>query len=266
MVAVSNQIVPSSTYYRRLGSSRYRSTEHAQGAWSLAEQHMAPVAALLAHVLETCCPRIDLMMSRVVFDILGRIPVGDVEVAARVIRPGRTIELVEAEMTAGGRVVVRATAWRLAVSDSSSIAGSGVGGIAGPDAADAFDMTAVWPGGFIRSLEVKVLGAASAGRATVWLRSRVGIVDHEGVSPAAGVIGLVDTANGIAVRARPGQVLFPNTDLTVHLFRRPVGEWLGLQTVVSFGPTGLGVTSSALHDLDGPFGHSAQTLTLRLGR
>lgn len=266
VIAVTNQPDPSSTYYQRLEPGRYRSTVHAQGAWSTDEQHMAPVAALLTHALETCSPRTDVTLSRVAFDILGRIPAGDVEVTARVIRPGRTIELVEAEMTAAGRVVVRATAWRLAVSDTTAVAATDIAALAGPETAEPFDMAAIWPGGFIRSVEARMLGERAPGRSTVWLRSRVGVVDDEPTAAEAGLIGLIDTANGVAVRARPGDVLFPNTDLTVHLFRRPSGVWLGLQTEVSFGPDGLGLTSAVLHDLDGPFGRSAQTLTVRLTR
>jgi hypothetical protein len=77
---------------------------------------------------------------------------------------------------------------------------------------------------------------------------------------------MIDTANGVSVRARPLEVLFPNTDLTVHLFRQPVGDWLGLETEVSFGARGLGLTSSVLHDQHGPIGRSAQTLTVRVQR
>jgi hypothetical protein len=224
------------------------------------------VAALLTHALDTCSPATELALSRVTFDILGRIPAGEVGVTARVIRPGRTIELVEAEMTAAGRAVVRATAWRLAVSDTTAIAATDLAPLPGPDHAEHFDMSAIWPGGFIRSVEARVVGERAPGRSRMWLRSLVGIADGVTTSEQAGLIGLIDTANGVAVRATPGEVLFPNTDLTVHLFRRPTGCWLGLQTEVSFGPGGLGLTSAVLHDLSGPFGRSAQTLTVRMSR
>ncbi len=227
---------------------------------------MAPVSGLLAHALEICSPRDDLMMSRVAFDILGMIPSGEVEVSARVVRPGRTIELVEAEMTSGGRAVVRATAWRLAVSDTSQIAATDLVGIAGPAGATPFDLAAIWPGGFIRSLEARTVGASAPGRSTVWIRPVVDLVEGQPTSAVARIFGVIDTANGVAVRAHPGEVMFANTDLTVHLFRRPTGVWLGLDTDVSFGTDGIGLTSSVLHDLDGPIGRSAQTLTLRVLR
>jgi hypothetical protein len=172
--------------------------------------------------------------------------------------------LLEAEMTARGRTVVRATAWRLATSDTSSIADLGHASIPGPDEGKPFDMSVSWSGGFVRSLEVRTIGESTPGRATVWLRPRVDLVEGHPTTDLARIFGMIDTANGIAVRANPAEVLFPNTDLTVHLFRRPAGHWLGLETEVSFGADGIGLTGSVLHDLDGPIGRSAQTLTVRL--
>jgi hypothetical protein len=256
--------VTATAYYRSRPDGTFESTEHAQGAWSPDQQHMGPVSGLLVDALESHQPRNDLALSRVAFDILGAIPGGVVEVSARVLRPGRTIELLEAEMTARGRTVVRATAWRLATSDTSSIADHAHASIPGPDEGKPFDMCLNWSGGFVRSLEVRTIGEPAPGRATVWLRPRVDLVEGHPTTDLARIFGMIDTANGIAVRAKPTEVLFPNTDLTVHLFRRPVGHWLGLETEVSFGADGIGLTDSVLHDLDGPIGRSAQTLTVRL--
>ncbi len=65
------------------------------------------------------------------------------------------------------------------------------------------------------------------------------------------------------MRETPREWMFPNLDLTIHLMRRPTGRWLGLDTTVSFGPTGQGLTSSVLHDQEGPLGSVQQTLTVR---
>ena len=40
-------------------------------------------------------------------------PVAEVEVAARVARPGRSVELLEGELTAGGEPVMTVRAWRV---------------------------------------------------------------------------------------------------------------------------------------------------------
>ena len=64
------------------------------------------------------------------------------------------------------------------------------------------------------------------------------------MSPTAAYLGLVDTANGIVVREDPRTWMFPNVDLTVHLFRAPEAGWVGFDTTVTFGSDGLGLTSS----------------------
>ncbi|WP_431278278.1 hypothetical protein [Leifsonia poae] len=105
--------------------------------------------------------------------------------------------------------------------------------------------------------------APRPGRATAWLRTDSQLVGGEKVSRDAAFIALVDTANGVAVRRSPTEWMFPNLDLTIHLFRQPAGEWVGLDTTVTFGPAGQGLTSTELHDESGPVGRAEQTLTVR---
>jgi hypothetical protein len=64
-------------------------------------------------------------------------------------------------------------------------------------------------------------------------------------------------------RQSPKEWAFPNLDLQIHLHRLPRGPWLGLETVQQYGADGIGLTSSVLHDIYGPFGRSEQILTLR---
>ena len=103
------------------------------------------------------------------------------------------------------------------------------------------------------------------GRGRVWLRTQHPLVDGVPFSDVARLIGLVDTSNGVATRVKPGpgSYLFPNLDLQIHLYREPSGAWLGLQNSVSFGPDGIGLTSTVLHDTVGPFGRAEQILTIR---
>lgn len=250
-------------YYLPLGDGRYESTNHAQGAWNPHEQHMAPVSGLLAHELEQFQPRPDLRMARISFDILGLIPAGQFEIATTMLRPGRSIELVQAELIADGRVAVRATAWRLQRSDTSAIAGiedERMPGLA--DAGEPLDLSH-WPGGYIRSIDVRSLAGHAPGRGRVWLRPQHPLLPNVTVSVLARLIGVADTSNGIATRVQPGAYAFPNLDLQLHLYREPTGEWLGLQNSVSFGDDGIGLTSTVLHDETGPFGRAEQILTLR---
>jgi hypothetical protein len=203
-------------------------------------------------------------MARLSFDILGLIPGGEFQVVTSMLRPGRTIELVQAELVAGGRTAVRATAWRLQRSDTTAIAA-----VEDPsmpvrsEAAEPVTLTD-WPGGYIRSVDIYPTAGHRAGRGSVWLRTRHPLIADTPFSEFAALIGLIDTTNGVAVRVPPGEhYAFPNVDLQLHLYREPAGQWLGLQNAVTFGSDGIGLTSTVLHDTTGPFGRAEQILTLR---
>ena len=75
----------------------------------------------------------------------------------------------------------------------------------------------VWSGGYIASLDMRGHPQNSPGRGRGWLHPGVPLVEGVDVSPTAAYLGLVDTANGIAVREDPRSWMFPNVDLTVHL-------------------------------------------------
>lgn len=252
-------------YYQSLGGGRFRSTIHAQGAWNPHEQHMAPASGILADALERHEPRADVRMARISYEILGLIPGGEFEVTTTTLRPGRTIELIQAELSAAGRVAIRATAWRMATSDTSAVAAVEDAPMPAPDECKPWDGASVWPGGYIRSLEMRIAEGHRAGSGKVWIHTRHPLTDAADSSDLARLMGLVDTANGIAARVPPGKdsYIFPNVDLQIHMYRAPAGEWLGLDNAVAFGSDGIGLTSTVLHDLNGPFGRAEQILTLR---
>ncbi|HEX4687189.1 MAG TPA: thioesterase family protein [Nocardioides sp.] len=252
-------------YFERLGTHRFRATEHTGGAWDLETQHIAPALGLVAHAVEQDrdARRSDgLVLSRLSYDILGTVPIAEVEVEVGVLRTGRTIELVEAVLAHGGRPAVRLRAWLMQERDTSTIQGSGHARIPSPDETKPWDPTTVWPGGFIRTAEVR-RDEREPGRAHVWVRTTEPLLADEEVSRCASVVGLLDIANGMTVRAAPREVMFPNVDLTAHFFAQPAEGWLGLDTTVSFGADGLGLTTSVVHDETGPIGTSSQCLTVR---
>jgi Thioesterase-like superfamily len=252
-------------YFERLGAQTFRATEHTGGAWDLETQHIAPALGLLAHVVEEDrdARRDDgLVLTRLSYDILGTVPIAEFETGVEVVRPGRTIELVEAVLTYDGRAAVRLRAWLMEQRDTSYLQGTGHRPVPGPDEMAAWDPTSVWPGGFIASVEVR-RDQVEPGRAAYWVRTAQPLLDGEEVSRTASAAGLLDVANGMTVRAAPTEVAFPNVDLTAHLFAQPRGEWLGFDTTVSFGADGLGLTTSVVHDRSGPVGTSSQLLTVR---
>ena len=90
------------SFYEPLGDGRFASTPHTRGPWDPAFQHAGPPAALLGREVERCEPREGFVLARATFEILRPILVAEVEVSARVVRPGRSVELLEGELSADG--------------------------------------------------------------------------------------------------------------------------------------------------------------------
>ncbi|MDH2444036.1 thioesterase family protein [Amnibacterium sp. CER49] len=250
-------------YFARTGPNRFVPSEHVGGAWNENELHFSPLAGLLTHAIEQHPRPAGLLLARISFDILGRLDVGSLEVEVETVRSGRTIELAEATLRLHGRAAVRARAWYLAAADTAAVAEPVRPLLPPPGELDRRPFDAVWGGGYVASLDFRPVAPPAPGRTTAWLASTVGLVADEEVSDVATYLALVDTANGIAVREDPARWLFPNVDLTIHLLRTPRAPWVGLDTTVTFGSTGLGVTSSVLHDVAGPVGRAEQSLTVR---
>lgn len=252
-------------YFVRESDVRFTPTSLVGGAWSSTEQHIAPAVGLLAHAIERHrdARRDDgLRLTRLSCDILGVVPIAPVEIRVEVLRPGRTIELVEARLTAGDRTIVLARAWLAQRIDTGRLAGSALPTIPSPPAVPEADLAAIWGGAFVSSLLAR-REQAEPGRAIAWLETPIPLLALEQVSATAAALGLIDTANGTTPRLPPEIVAFPNLDLTAHLFRTPRRGPVGYDVRQSFGPDGAGLTLTVLHDLDGPFGSAAQTLTLR---
>jgi hypothetical protein len=250
-------------FYVRLGEHRFASTLHSQGAWQPGEQHLAVASGLMLAEVERRLPS-EKLVSRASFDVLGVIHSGELTVEVQVLRAGRTIELVEAIMRHDKQTSIVARIWRLAAIDTTAVQGSEWSALPPPEAMRPLTFSSVWSGGFISTLEARQDADARPGRGLSWLRTRYPLVAEEVDPPVAGFLKLIDTANGLVVRERPGSVFFANVDLTVHFFRQPEAGWTGFDTRVNFGPNGLGETFSVLSDIHGPVGTAAQSLTVRL--
>lgn len=258
-------------FFERTGPSTFAPTIHGEGAWSNEDYHFACLAGLITHVIEQHRLEHDggnLDLSRISFDILGRLPFKEATIEVIIKRPpGRTIELVEAICSIGERPVIIARAWYLISADTADVSGVEFEPLPAPASCPPRDMTSVWNGGLIAQVETRQPRAYRPGRAAAWITSPPNhLVKDEEPIAIAEFVSRIDVANGIAVREDPPTrfAFPPNVDLTVHFFRQPVGEWTGLDTRVSWGgPHGLGLTSSTLHDVEGPVGRAEQSLTVR---
>jgi hypothetical protein len=247
----------SEAFYEPLGDGRFRSTAHTAGPWDVRSQHAGPPAALLGRALEATDPREDTLLARVTFEILGPVPVAEVEVESRVVRPGRTVELLEAQLSAGGRPAMTARAWRLPAT---------VAPAAGPAPAPAARPDEQTPPphdfGYGHAVEIRFAagGWFDHGPATAWTRLKVGVVPGEEPSPLQRVLAVADSGNGISAVMSWDDWLFINPELTVHVLRPPAGEWVVLDAATTIAHGGAALARSVLSDESGPVAYGAQSL------
>jgi hypothetical protein len=213
--------------------------------------------------MQGCQPRDDMMIARFTCEILRPIPVGELTVAARLARPGRSVELLEATMTAGGREVARATAWRVSKTADVCVASRLTAPPGLPDKPSAPPPVS-WGDGYLSAIEWRgVHGSFRApGPATIWGRMRYPLVPDEEPGPLERVLAIADSGNGASWELDITRWHFINPELTVHLHRQAAGEWICLDAQTTISPGGAGLATSVLSDLDGPVGVGAQSLLI----
>jgi Thioesterase-like superfamily len=101
------------------------------------------------------------------------------------------------------------------------------------------------------------------GPGRVWMRLRHPLVPGVEATPLARLAATADFGNGVSAALPFDGYLFINADLTIHLQRPPRGEWIGLDARTLLHPGGMGLTESALHDVDGRVGRAFQTLVVQ---
>jgi hypothetical protein len=257
--------VSDAAFYQQTDDETYASTEHTNGPWGPGMQHLGPPSALLTRALERVDGAQDRSIARVTVEILGPVPVAELHVQAELVRPGRSVEMLEATMSANGRAVALARAWRIIRSDTTSVRSTHADPLPGPDAGREFGRPEGWHAGYIDAMQWHSIkgGLGEPGPATVWARQRIPLVSGEEPSPLQRLMTVADSGNGVSGGLDPMQWWFINTELTVHVVRPPEGEWIGLDAATTIGPHGIGCANTVIHDVNGPVGTGAQALMVR---
>ncbi|MEA2332930.1 MAG: hypothetical protein QOH58_3068 [Thermoleophilaceae bacterium] len=246
-----------------LAGARLVPSELTRGPWDPGAQHAGPPAALLGRAIEACDPRADMRVGRVTFEILGPVPLAPLTVSAQVVRPGRSVELLEASLTGPDGDVMRARAWRLQPGELELESPTDEPP-PGPKSAEPRPFFPTGEAvGYHTAMEYRFVsgGFLEPGPATVWMRMGVALVEGEEPTPLQRVLVAADSGNGVSAALDWQRFLFINTDLSVHLLRPPVGEWVCLDAVTHVN--GLGLSDTALWDERGRIGRAAQTLLVR---
>ena len=274
----------SAAIFRRDGDA-FVPTGHARGPWDPGQLHGGAPGALIAEAVQAE----GYLVARLTIDFLAPVPMAPLTVSARTTKPGRSVQLAEAEMEAEGRTVLRARAMRLrrgevqlpaggaasageggaASAGEGRAASAGEGGRAaplpaGPEAGTPgrFPLDDGTAEGFHRTaMEIRFIDRDyGIGPAKAWFRLKLPLVDEQPASPLARAIAAADFGNGISRVVDFADYLFVNTDLTVHLHREPQTDWVLVDARTRLETNGAGLARSTLSDERGELGLAAQSL------
>jgi hypothetical protein len=254
-------------FYERDGDL-FRATELTRGPWDPGAQHAGPPSALLGFAIEGLPDSDEFQVGRVTFEILRSVPIAPVRVQARVARPGRRVQMFEAELSdEGGKVLMRARGWRIRTA-KLDLPGEALVASQPPappeDGTDAGFFPTGEEHGYHSAMEVRFVagGFMEPGPATAWLRMRQPLVAGEEPTPLQRTLVAADVGNGISAALDFRRFLFINVDLSVHLERMPKGDWIGVDAVTLPRPKGIGTAESTLFDGNGRVGRALQTLLI----
>ena len=252
----------------------YVATDATRGAWHDGQAGGA-VLALLGHVLEDVATLAAMSLTRLTVDIVRPVPVGvPLRVTTDVVREGKKIQLVDLAVVAGDLVTTRARALRVRDRDVSGIAGVPV------STTTANPSAALPPPEGLASVEHRegvaefLISGAEMRRSeepidgvhAVWCRLRVPVVAGEPVRASSRAALPLDIVNMLGVtHLDPAVASSINPDVTGHLSRAPVGEWVAItgNTHYDHG-VGHGVSIGVLSDAVGTFGVASTSQILDL--
>lgn len=263
--------------FESAGADRWVATALARGPWDPRACHGGPVAALLARTVEHAepDPPVDWQIARLSIELTRPVPVGTpLTSTTEIERPGRKVSLVAARLTDGDTEVARVRCLRIRSSDLAlpdDVVQPPFDPPGDPDDGTAERVT--WATGGQLAFHTDACehrftegGWMAPGPTGVWIRLRVAVVAGETPSGVQRAAAAADFGNGVSGGIPIERYTFINPDLTVHLLRRPIGEWIGMRSASYYGTatasTGAGFAESALYDAEGRIGRSVQSLIL----
>jgi hypothetical protein len=269
---------------------RFEPTEHARGPWDPGALHGGAPAALIAQAFERMHPGAELPIARLGFEFLKPIPFAPLTLATRIVRKGRRVQELAAELSAaarptgtadsaaeerggddapGGELICRASALRIqpVPANLPGAAPEPAEALPGPEQGEAVSFA-------LNGLEIASLATTGMemrwltdpwgqGPGKVWMRLRAPILPDKPTTPLIRLVAAADFGNGVSAKLPFGEYLFINADLTIHLWRAPRGEWIGLDAHTLLHEGGIGTAESVLHDMSGPVGRAFQTLVVQ---
>lgn len=168
------------------------------------------------------------------------------------VRAGGRVRAIDAVLHVGDVEVARAsTLWlRQGTTPDDDVPHTAVWDAPGPE-----DAEVEFGGAFeVRGIGGRAFGAPMPRRS--WLRDTNELVAGEVLTSFVRAALAADFASPLA-NSGSGGLDFINADLTLHLGRLPMGEWIGIEVTDRVATDGVSVASCRFHDATGPIGWSS---------
>jgi hypothetical protein len=243
---------------------QYVGTSATRGGWYDNEQSGGAVLALLGHVLEDVATLSAMSLTRLTVDIVRPVPVGaPLHVATRIVREGKKIQVVDLTVVADDIETTHARALRIRDLDLTPYDGVPVSTSTANPAAllpppERFESVEHREGvaEFLQTgAELRRTVGPIDGMHAVWCRLRVPVVAGEPTRASSRAAVMLDLVNLLGVDLDRSQATSINPDVSGHMSRGPVGEWVALSGNTYYSPTtGHGVSTALMSDEAGVFG------------
>jgi hypothetical protein len=237
-------------------------TAHTRGPWSRTHQHGGPPAALIAHVVEAAAP--GFFVARLTVDYLRPVPIDRLRVHVEPLRAGAKVQRLIGRLLHGDTVVAHAVIALIRREAAPVTALADVVALPPPEASRPFQFP-FFPeaDGYHTAMETRLArGEWGTGRVAAWMRQRVPLVPDAPPSPLERVLVAADSGSGVSAAIDHRLQSAVNADLTVALARPLEGEWVGLDSVSTYEPSGIGLADTRICDTRGTIGRVLQGLVL----
>lgn len=239
-------------------------TRIAQGPWGDSLSGNI-VGGIVGHVIERDAGDAAMQPARLTVDLLRPVALAPLRVRTTIVRDGRRLRLVDAELLQSDVVVTRASAMFLRRSTQPA------GDVwtmpvempplpTEPDQHSALNML-IWAYGKSSELSgpsVNLDDWQHTGPKYAWLRQTKPLVDGEPLTPFTRAAMAGDVTSSLTHFGSDG-LHFINADYTLTLSRLPDGPYLGLAALTHSSDAGVATGTAALFDQHGPIGSAMAT-------
>lgn len=257
--------INTSTVFHRTGDV-WQAAPEAQGPFG--GMHGGAVGALAVGEMEAMAgPRgLGALVSAQLY-LLRPMPLQGLTSRVSAVREGGRVAVFENEIFADGKLQAKASACFQKPVEIDGLPGAPADTLFAPEEFPKWERPAPFRAssvnqGFLDLCDIRDATHGDGTRAK-WFRMKRAF--HDVPTPFSAAMAVADVSTLFTVTdagTRPNAAGWPNADLSLHLARDPIGEWIGVAQRGDWRHDGRGMTESEIFDVHGRIGRSCQSVVL----